>query len=676
MIGKVLSDGGLPITPVKSDSSFGAAMTKTPSTGGSSSGTNSASFQNFMGCKVVGELDADVQDVCERIDTDGNGYISKLELIAAVQRDEVVADFVLPGKDHSQLMSNEETFDEVDALFDQISGGKQRIKYIDFAKHFKKASSEKTSNACEMRAIYDLIDADGSGNVSKLELLAAVQASPAVAAFILPGIESSCVMNCEKTFDAVNKMFEAISGGKRRIDFSDFEAHFKKVTSLQSWQRVSPDRSKLRLFIIGPGFGQQINPHQSAVIYQAGYQVRVCHSIPNPETPNFPVQPYLDHLKAELNAFDPHIVCCASKGGVYMVGLWQTGYWRGPSLLINAHPSCKEFPEDVQIVLAQGGNDEVYQTPRYELERMISTGSRNKCFLYYVANSGLMPSGQHTRIGDYHNMESLLYRDTLPRLLDATICEDGPEMHIIRSFRERLSDDRLDAETWLGYSPNQLRRRWASHGMDEQKLHEVARSSEEFQRILAIFKAAPREQAAYALSPQATWDSRRILKIERVENHLQQEGSTKPYYESLRRTLEDQGLDFEPGAHTCWAFHGAQPEAIDSIVSNPLAGFQPLASGMRNSNVWGSGTYFARDAKYVADGGFCGQPGPDGSRKMLMCLLMSGMPCLGDPSHKGVLPFRNRPHRYNSAVDSLSSPEIYIIQHPGGALPAYLITFQ
>lgn len=107
----------------------------------------------------------------------------------------------------------------------------------------------------------------------------------------------------------------------------------------------------------------------------------------------------------------------------------------------------------------------------------------------------------------------------------------------------------------------------------------------------------------------------------------------------------------------------------------PVAGFQPLASGSRNAALWGSGTYFARDANYVADSHFCGPPAANGSRQMLMCLLSIGMPCAGDPQHRGVLPFRRKPHRYNSSVDSLSSPEIYVVQHPGGAYPAYLITF-
>ncbi|CAE7415150.1 RE1 [Symbiodinium microadriaticum] len=571
--------------------------------------------------------------------------------------------------------SDEETFDAVDAIFDQIAAGKQRIKYTDLAAHFQKeASTNKTDNTDELRKFYDLIDADKSGSISKLEIIAAVQASKEVADFLLPNLDGADhVMESEATFDAINSLFQTIAGGKRRIDFADFKAYFKKVISVQAARPVC--RESTRVFIIGPGFGQQLNPRQSAMITNAGYQAHFCHGIPNPETPNFPVQQYLDHIKEEMDAFGPDVVCAASKGGVYLIGLWQTGLWRGPSLLINAHPSCKELPQGLPVVLAQGGNDEVYPTSRADLERLISTGTDNKCFLYYVANSGPMASGQRTRIGDRHNMESLLFRDCLPRLIDATLCADGPEAHMLRSWRERLSDERQQAEQWLGHSPELLRKRWATRGMDEEKLIEVLPGTEEFVHVMAMFRATPKEPPVYSVTPQATWDQVQVRAIHRVENGPQLDGCTKPYFESLRRNLEDQGVEFEPGTHTCWAFHGARSEAIESIVSNTVAGFQPLASGTRGANVWGSGTYFARDAKYVADGGFCGQPAADGTRQMLVCLLMTGVPCLGDPDHKGVLPFRNKPHRYNCSVDSLSSPEIFIVQHPGSALPAYLITF-
>merc|ERR1711937_359451 len=121
---------------------------------------------------------------------------------------------------------------------------------------------------------------------------------------------------------------------------------------------------------------------------QAGFQVHWVRNIPNPEQPGFQMQEYLPALKADIESFQPHLVACASKGGHYMIALWQTGLWRGPSLMINMHPSLKELPQDVPIVLAQGSNDEVYTRSRADLENLASTASRNMCFLYYTGNSG------------------------------------------------------------------------------------------------------------------------------------------------------------------------------------------------------------------------------------------------------------------------------------------------
>jgi hypothetical protein len=231
----------------------------------------------------------------------------------------------------------------------------------------------------------------------------------------------------------------------------------------------------------------------------------------------------------------------------------------------------------------------------------------------------------------------------------------------------------------LGYCPDLLRKSWCSpgrHGCEVKKLFEVSPSSEEFKHVNTVFKAQPVEAPIYLLSPPAAWEMTRIVKLERIENGPSLEGCTQPYFEAVGRSVSDQGLEFEPGVHTSWVFHGANETAIDSIVSNPVAGFQPLASGTRGAALWGGGTYFARDAKYVADGGFCGPPSSvDGTRRMLMCLFTAGLPCLGDPDQRGVLPYRRKPHRYHCAVDSLSSPEIYIAQQSGAAHAAYLITF-
>lgn len=239
--------------------------------------------------------------------------------------------------------------------------------------------------------------------------------------------------------------------------------------------------------------------------------------------------------------------------------------------MINAHPSLLRLPQGMPVVIAHGSNDTTFPRSRAELRQLVSTGSANKCFLYYTANSGQLSPGHFTRMGDQHWMESLLAFDCLPRLIDAAVSAEGPEACMVRSWRERLSEQRQDAEHWLGYSTQQLRRLWTSpsrKGVDDSKLFEVPRYSEEYNQVSAIFKSTPPEPPAYMLSSQFDWERTVLIKVERVENGLQESGSFKPYCDALRRSFGDQGLEFEEGIHTCWAFHGAgpDPDAIDSII--------------------------------------------------------------------------------------------------------------
>lgn len=343
--------------------------------------------------------------------------------------------------------------------------------------------------------------------------------------------------------------------------------------------------------------------------------------------------------------------------------------------MINAHPTAKTLPKGVPLVVAHGSNDEVYTWDRSYLENLIRSGTDNKCLLYYTANSGPLPSGQCTRMGDMHNQDSLLGHDCLPTLMDCALSGECPETALLRSWRGRHGTDRLAAECFLGYTLEQLNRYWTSagrRGRDDKKCSEVSTDSKEYDAVMKMFKTPPKARAAYCGENHEAWQKRKVVRIERVENGTQADGSAKPYTDLIKTSVGHQGIAFEPGVHTCWAFHGT--DAIDSIVNNPVAGFQPLASGTKGASLWGSGTYFARDPKYVAEGGFA-KPQPNGETRMLMCLLSMGIPCVGDPNHHGVLPERIAPHRYNSSVDFLSCPEIFIMQHPGAAYPAYVITF-
>jgi hypothetical protein len=472
---------------------------------------------------------------------------------------------------------------------------------------------------------------------------------------------------------------DTMESGKKRVDDAAFMIKTRGIFATSGEDTIcshhNENRASKRVLVVSPGFGLERDPRQAHSVRQAGFQVHFATNIPNPEQPGFQMDAYLPLLKACVQDFRPHVIVCASKGGAYLIALWETGFWKGPSVMINAHPSLRELPADVPVVVAQGSNDEIYQKSRAEMESLISSGSYNTCFLYWSGDGGKNSAGQCARLGDGHEMTSLLEYDCLPRLIDAAMCSQGPEMHMFWSWRGQLSQKRLAAEQWLSYCPDELQRLWASSGhkgFDAENLFEVPMSSQEFHMVSDIFHATPVAPAAYQTPQGEAWSSVRILRVDRVENGWQEEGSAKPYYAALRRAIEDQGVRFQPGVHTRWVFHGT--DAIESIITNPLAGFQPLASGARLGAVWGSGTYFARDAQYVFGGNFC-QPAADGKRQMLMCLAMTGFPCLGHPEQRGVLPFRQQPHRYNSSVDSLSSPEIFVVQHPSAAYPAYLVTF-
>jgi hypothetical protein len=193
----------------------------------------------------------------------------------------------------------------------------------------------------------------------------------------------------------------------------------------------------------------------------------------------------------------------------------------------------------------------------------------------------------------------------------------------------------------------------------------VPAGSEEFQAVMQIFSSNPAEKV-YNFGHD--WP-KQICRIDRVQASGQFE-ALDAYYSSVQTGLDRQGTRFLPGVHTRWLFHGSS--AIDSIISDPLNGFKVTLS---KTSMWGVGNYFARDAQYPDDHGFFGEPRADGTKDMLLCLVVTGMSVLGDEAY-AIKPYRHGTHhRYNSYVDSMSNPEIFVVNTSTAVLPAYVITY-
>lgn len=428
------------------------------------------------------------------------------------------------------------------------------------------------------------------------------------------------------------------------------------------------NRPSYRALLISPGYGRRIRPAQTQLIENSGYQVQWVN-VPDPETtPGWEV--HLDTVKQQILQFQPHILSGASKGGHYIAALWREGFWRGSTLMINCHPSVTSLPTDMSIVITYGSNDQLYTRNPRDLQSMVTTnGTPNRCFLYYVGNAGPLPSGEFIRQGDYHDMNTLQMYDCLPRLFDAALTSN-PEAHILWSYKRRLSDARLSAEQALGYTPQDLWRFWSrtnQRSTDGSQVFQVPPNSQEYALVSTIFLAQPREPPFFQGGAPFT---PRILAVKRLESQWQ-DNASHPYYDALSESLATQGLDLEPGVHTRWAFHCSESQ-FSMANGDMYEGAATPSQSLQAS--WGRGYYFVRDAKAANDGNMC-PVGPDGSKRMLMCLFMSGIPYMRDDP-RGEPLYRTRSQMYNSWVDSLSNPELWGVKSVEARYPAYLITYK
>ena len=114
-------------------------------------------------------------------------------------------------------------------------------------------------------------------------------------------------------------------------------------------------------------------------------------------------------------------------------------------------------------------------------------------------------------------------------------------------------------------------------------------------------------------------------------------------------------------------------EAVEAIVNSVDGhGFLPLLAGTSTGAIWGNGTYFARDAKYSDD--YARSQGD--AKQMMLVDVLVGRSAQGQ---EGMKMYPKLPGelftRYNSLVNKLSDPSIFVVQHSNQAYPSYLITY-
>ena len=225
------------------------------------------------------------------------------------------------------------------------------------------------------------------------------------------------------------------------------------------------------------------------------------------------------------------------------------------------------------------------------------------------------------------------------------------EASIAPDFKEEISRIHAGRENWASEG---------KRGLDVTKLFKVDPETDEFDKIKTNFLKT---------MPGVTT----IDLLERVEN-----GFMYQSYQLQLSTLETQigKKNWKPKTMRRMLYHGSSSNAIEEIVNSTDGhGFVPLLAGTSTGAIWGEGTYFARDAKY-SDAGYAKKL-PSGKKMMLVVDVLIGRSEKGKSGLKCCNPIEGEKFvKYNSLVDNVDDPSIFVIQHSNQAYPAYVITYK
>ena len=160
----------------------------------------------------------------------------------------------------------------------------------------------------------------------------------------------------------------------------------------------------------------------------------------------------------------------------------------------------------------------------------------------------------------------------------------------------------------------------------------------------------------------------RIVSIERVQNV-----SLWQSYRVKRSTICTRERDEKAALRKyvrCWIFHGCPGDVASKVIQQ---GFN--RSYTSNGKVYGKGVYFARDASYSTYPKYS-TPDKHGVQYMFAARAAVGEYCPGKMDQLAPDVRDARTHLlYDSTVDNVRDPSIFVTYHDAQAYPEYLIKF-
>ncbi|XP_052771703.1 protein mono-ADP-ribosyltransferase PARP14-like [Mya arenaria] len=186
---------------------------------------------------------------------------------------------------------------------------------------------------------------------------------------------------------------------------------------------------------------------------------------------------------------------------------------------------------------------------------------------------------------------------------------------------------------------------------------------------LLVYKLAPADKEHTDLSGTFNASSGggyTIHSIEKVQNK-----SLWLQYEAKKKQLEGQNPAGTKNEQLLW--HGTSEDTVDSVNAH---GFNRSYCG-RNATYFGDGVYFAVNASYSCQDIYS-RPSAQGLKKIYYCAVLTGEFILGKAGMRVQPPKPNAGKNalYDSVVNNVAGPAMYIIFNDTQAYPLYIITFK
>ena len=187
----------------------------------------------------------------------------------------------------------------------------------------------------------------------------------------------------------------------------------------------------------------------------------------------------------------------------------------------------------------------------------------------------------------------------------------------------------------------------------------------------------------------------KVVDVQRIQNRsLWNQYATKGW-----EYISREGPSSQARYERVWLFHGTDEDTVKKIVQR---GFNRSFAG-KNATAYGKGVYFARDASCKAahrtlpierspfatchatlssisrsadsSSTTYSTPNKQGVQHMFLCRVVTGEFCLGE-SNAAVPRERIGDELFDSTVDNVADPSIFVTYHDAQAYPEYLVRFR